>query len=118
MKRFLIIVLAYIFSTFGCIEENQHDKVVFNKEEWLNGNESIRGKMVDNIINDSILIGKSKIEVLNLLGDQTDTTGNLSYQVDLGLKTGILGLGGAWLFNLNIHFDTIQNKVFEVRCND
>jgi hypothetical protein len=74
--------------------------------------------MVDNIINDSILIGKSKVEVLNLLGDQGDTVGNLSYQVDLGLKTGITGLGGKWLFNLNIHFDSLRNKVYKVSCND
>lgn len=118
MKRYLIFISVFIFITLGCEEENQHKNIVFNRGEWLNGNERIRGKMVDNIINDSILIGKSKIEVLNLLGDQGDTVGNLSYQVDLGLKTGILGLGGAWLFDLNIHFDTTQNKVFEVRCND
>ncbi len=118
MKRYLIFIWAVFFVTFGCEEESQLEKVVFNREEWLNGNERIRGKMVDNIINDSILIGKSKVEVLNLLGDQGDTVGNLSYQVDLGLKSGIMGFGGALLFNLNIHFDTIQNKVFEVRCND
>ncbi len=116
MKRYLIFV--FLFVTFGCMQVNHDEKVVFNRKEWLNGNERIRGKMIDNIINDSILIGKSKIEVLNLLGDQGDTVGNLSYQVDLGLKSGIMGFGGAWLFNLNIHFDTIQNKVFEVKCND
>lgn len=58
------------------------------------------------------------MEVLDLLGDQGDTTGNFNYQVDIGLRTGPLGLGGVWLFDLNIYFDTLENKVFEVRCND
>ncbi|MFA9214947.1 MAG: hypothetical protein ACEQSR_14080 [Candidatus Methylacidiphilales bacterium] len=110
MKRYLIFILAILFITLGCEEENLYEKIVFNREEWLNGNERIRGKMVDDIINDSILIGKSKIEVLNLLGDQTDTIGNLSYQVDIGLKYGIMGFGGAWLFNLNIHFKLSKIK--------
>ena len=74
--------------------------------------------MVDNIIENSVLIGKSKIEVLNLLGNQGDTTGNLRYPVDIGLKIGPFGLGGMWPFDLNIHFDTLENKVSEVRCND
>ena len=76
------------------------------------------GKMVGEIINDSLLIGKSKSEVITLLGDQGDTSGNFSYTVDIGLKTGPFGLGGVWLFDLNIHFDTLTRKVIEVKCND
>ncbi len=93
-------------------------KIDFNQEQWLHGDYRIRGKMVDNIIEDRILIGKSKIEVLKLLGDQGNTAGSFSYQVDIGLKTGPFGLGGVWPFYLNIHFDTLKNRVFEVRCND
>ncbi len=103
---------------FSCGQNNEDEKMKFNREEWLKGDRRTRGKMVHSIIEDSILIGKSKVEVLNLLGDQGDTAGNFSYQVDLGLKTGPLGLGGIWPFDLNIDFDTLKNKVFYVRCND
>jgi hypothetical protein len=115
--RPLFLLISVLF-VFGCSEKNSREKIKFNHEEWLQGNMRVRGKMVDNIIEDSILIGKSKIEVLELLGDQEDTTGNLSYAVDIGLKTGPFGWGGVWPFNLNIHFDSLINKVVEVRCND
>ncbi|MBK8482785.1 MAG: hypothetical protein IPL31_00115 [Saprospiraceae bacterium] len=118
MKRYLIFTLPLLLTVFGCGQENQNEKIKFNREEWLHGDWRTRGKMVDNIIEDSTLIGKSKMEVLSLLGEQGDTTDNFSYQVDIGLKTGPFGLGGVWLFDLNIHFDTLTNIVFEVRCND
>ncbi len=90
----------------------------FNQVEWAQGDMSVRGKMVDNIIEDSILIGKSKNEVIDLLGEQGDTTGNFSYGVDIGLKTGPFDLGGTWPFDLNIYFDSLSKKVIEVRCKD
>jgi hypothetical protein len=74
--------------------------------------------MVENMIEDSILIGKSKMEVLELLDDQGGTSGNFSYPVDLGLQTGPFGLGGVWMFDLNIQFDTLTHKVIAVSCND
>ena len=114
----LIIILALLFIVLGCGQEKQNEKVKFSRKEWLQGDRRMRGKMVDNIIEDSILIGKSKMEVLDLLGNPGDTTGNFSYQVDIGLKTGPLGLGGVWLFDLNIRFDTLENKVLEVSCRD
>jgi hypothetical protein len=120
MKRDLIFILPLflILIVLACKQENQDEKIQFNREAWLQGDSRTRGKMVDDIIEDSILIGKSKREVLHLLGDDVDTSGNFSYPVDLGLKTGPFGLGGMWPFDLNIHFDTLTNKVFEVTCND
>jgi len=118
MKHNCILILAILLIVIGCNGENQMEKIKFNQKKWLHGDQRIRGKMVDDIINDSILMGKTKREVLSLLGDQGDTTGNFSYAVDLGLKTGPFGLGGAWLFGLNIHFDSLNQKVIEVRCND
>ena len=74
--------------------------------------------MIDNIIDDSLLIGKTKKEILEMLGDQGDTAGNFSYSVDIGLRTGPFGIGGVWPFELNIHFDSLTNKATEVRCSD
>jgi hypothetical protein len=118
MKGNLTFIAPLIFIAMGCNHNKQIEKLEFNSNEWLNGDIRSRGKMVDNIIEDSILIGKSKSEVLALLGSQGDTTGNFSYPVDIGLTLGPFGLGGIWPFDLNIHFDTLTNKVIEVRCND
>ena len=118
MKKNLTLFLLLFFIVMGCRQDKQTEKLKFNREEWLHGDIRTRGKMVDNIIEDSMLIGKSKSEVLTLLGDQGDTTGNFSYPVDIGLKTGPFGWGGIWPFDLNIHFDTLSSKVIEVRCND
>lgn len=119
---FIIVLITGLLLGFGFFKYSEQNKIresiKFNRDEWLHGDIITRGKMVDNIIEDSILIGKSRSEILNLLGEQRDTTGNFSYQVDIGLTTGPFGLGGVWLFNLNIHFDPLTNKVVEVRCND
>jgi len=92
----------------------------FDKAKWSSGDRRIRGEMVDKMISDSILIGKSKSEVLQLLGSPTasDTTSPLVYEVDLGLKNGPLGLGGTWLFFMSVQFDTTTNKVNDVWCRD
>lgn len=92
----------------------------FDKAKWLSGDRKIRGAMVDKMISDSILIGKSKSDVLQLLGSPTasDTTSPLVYEVDLGLKVGPLGLGGTWLFFMTVQFDTTTNKVNDVWCRD
>ncbi|MBK8243616.1 MAG: hypothetical protein IPK88_09330 [Saprospiraceae bacterium] len=118
MKINLTFILPLFFIVIGCRQDKQTENLKFNREEWLQGDIRTRGKMVENIIDDNILINKSKSEVLSLLGDQGDTTGNFSYQVDIGKTTGPFGWGGIWPFALNIHFDTLSSKVIEVRCND
>lgn len=114
----LLIILCPLLVICGCSDLTTNDRLKFDPVQWANGDIRVRGKMVDNIIDDSLLIGKTKKQVIDLLGEQGDPSGNFSYTVDLGLKTGPMGLGGKWLFSLNIHFDTINKKVYEVRCND
>jgi hypothetical protein len=78
-----------------------------------------KGKMVDHLIEDSLLIGKSRSEMCYLIGcDSEDSIGNLSYPVDIGLKTGPFGWGGIWLFSLNVHFDSLTDRVVNVACRD
>jgi len=98
-------------------------KIKFNKELWEKGDWKIRGQMVDNIINDSILIGKDREQVINLLGyddlkNDDSTPTYFSYIVDIEKNIGPLGFGGKWLFDLNIAFDSITNKVVYVNCRD
>lgn len=76
--------------------------------------------MVDHIIADSVLIGKTKAEVISLLGDPTasDNSEPLVYVVDIGEKLGPFGLGGEWTFYMTVFFDTSTSKVINVRCGD
>lgn len=115
---FLISTVWVLFSC--CSNENHIEKIGFNEQQWRNGNDLIRGSMVDNIIGDSILIGKEKAEVLSLLGEPTggDTSNSLVYSVDIGLKTGPFGLGGVWPFFMTIEFDSTGMRVEKVRCTD
>ena len=113
-------VTILIFLTFSCIREPQQIK--FNKEIWKNGDWKKRGSMVDNIIHDSILIGKNRNQIADLLYEKdclTDTTITMFYyRVDLGKAIGPLGLGGSWLFDLRVQFDSTTNKVVYVDCRD
>jgi hypothetical protein len=122
MMRVGLVFVSIIFIVLsGCAGRNDGlEKLPFNKEEWLKGDRRVRGQMVDNLIADSLLIGKSKSDVVELLGDPTasDTTGPIVYIVDPGLKTGPRGVGGTWLFYLTVQFDSLTNRVFEVHCGD
>lgn len=77
--------------------------------------------MVDDLEKRQLLIGATKQEVLAQLGapDASDTLGfRLAYDVDLGLRTGPWGLGGTWLFNTTVRFDTLSGTACEVRTHD
>lgn len=65
--------------------------------------------MADNIVSDSILLKKTKTGVSELLGqpdDSTDTASRYYWTIDQALKVGPLGLGGPWLFQLIVGFDS------------
>lgn len=119
MKQYSIVFL-FTFSAliWGCSDKQTTSN--FNHDKWLNGDRKIRGEMVDKIITDSMLLGKSKDEIISLLGEPTasDTTQPFIYEVDIGKKTGPFGFGGTWLFYLTVQFDTLNNKVNDVWCRD
>lgn len=77
--------------------------------------------MVDDLEKRQLLIGATKQEVFAQLGapDASDTLDfRFAYDVDLGLRTGPWGLGGTWLFNTTVRFDTLSGKACEVRTHD
>lgn len=111
------LLLLFLFSALGCGTEPR-ERLAFDQQAWLAGDWTLRGRMVDDLIADSLLMGKTKSEVVALLGDQGDTICNFSYPVDIGLKVGPFGIGGTWLFFLNVHFDTLTGKVNDVQCLD
>jgi hypothetical protein len=93
----------------------------FDPLAWRMGDRRERGAMVEDLERKQLLIGASKGKVLELLGPPTasDTAGHaLAYAVDLGLRTGPWGLGGTWLFQTTVLFDTLTGVAVEVRTND
>jgi hypothetical protein len=68
MKRFTQIFVLIIFGAFlsGCGIIGNTDK--FNSEKWKKGDNRARGKMVYDLQNRKLLIGKNELEVDKLLG--------------------------------------------------
>ena len=96
--RFSIFIILSLF-ILSCNKKVKQIK--FDKELWQKGNWKIRGSMIDNIIDDSIFIGKNRNQIIEILGiddNSRDSIPPFSYIVDFGKKIGFLGLGGAWLF--------------------
>lgn len=81
----------------------------------------MRGSMSDDIVSDSILMRKTKTEVIELLGQPdspTDSFNQYYWTIDRGLRVGPLGSGGPWLFQLIVNFDSIDSKVNDVAIRD
>ncbi|MDV7763547.1 hypothetical protein [Peribacillus sp. CSMR9] len=89
----------------------------FTTERWLNDDEG-RVYLVDDLLNDHELIGKTKEEVITLLGSPAETEyfkeeDNVVYY--LGAERGIISIDSEWLV---IWFDGNEQAVkFELRTD-
>ena len=82
----------------------------FDKEKWKTGTQIERGNMSTDLIESEILIGKSKFEVIDILGKPKDSTNtNFHYLVDYGYMTP---------FHLDVNFDLTDLNVKEVTITD
>jgi len=105
MKQTLILLFIFLLS---CGNDNKAEN--FNKEKWLNGTQIERGNMSTDLVESKILIGKTKSEIIETLGNPKDSTKtNLHYLVDFGYMTP---------FHLDVNFDKNDLKVKEVTLTD
>ncbi|MCC7503597.1 MAG: hypothetical protein IT229_13775 [Flavobacteriales bacterium] len=128
MRRTLIIGTGLLLVIGLCLNAStdigRNDGLpdrAFDAKAWREGDRRVRGAMVADLEKRQLLIGASKQAVIKLLGapDASDTLGpRLEYDVDLGLRTGPWGLGGTWLFNTTVRFDTLSGTACEVRTHD
>ncbi len=121
LKPYIKILSIFLLVTACNTRTATNEKIVFNKEEWQTGNRITKGKMADNIVSDSILIGRSKNNVIELLGqpdNSTDSCNRYYWIIDIGLNTGPLGIGDKWLFQLNVNFDSTHFQVDNVWISD
>jgi hypothetical protein len=91
----------YIFLVFGIViligfflrGNNTHEE--FNSEKWKNWTEteqkmSMRWDMMNSLRNNHKLKGKTKSEIINLLGEPSEGKSNISFRYYLGMaKHGI-----------------------------
>jgi outer membrane protein assembly factor BamE (lipoprotein component of BamABCDE complex) len=105
MKRTLILLSIFFLS---CGNNNNAEK--FNAEKWINGTQIERGNMSSDLVDSKILIGKTKIEIIELLGSPKDSSDvNFHYLVDFGFIVP---------FHLDINFSSVDNKAKEVKLAD
>jgi hypothetical protein len=76
MRQGILYLLSTIFSIIlvSSCSSNHTTFIKFNNEKWQHGNEALRFSMSQSIINDNLLINKSREEVVLLLGDPDDST--------------------------------------------
>ncbi|MEZ7497705.1 hypothetical protein QO200_03035 [Flavobacterium sp. Arc3] len=79
------IIMIWIFSI------SYYPKTDFNKQEW-NKNKEERYKMSNDIIKGEILIGKTKEEVIELLGDDFYFYDESHIAYDLGFVPGLFNI--------------------------
>tara|TARA_R110002111_G_scaffold221743_2_gene283929 strand:- start:369 stop:686 length:318 start_codon:yes stop_codon:yes gene_type:complete len=105
MKQSLLLLFIFLLS---CGNNNKAEK--FNKEKWISGTQIERGNMSTDLVESKILIGKTKSEILDLLGNPKDSTNtNFHYLVDFGYMTS---------FDLKISFDKSNLRVNKTDLSD
>jgi hypothetical protein len=86
--------------------EPQYD---FEKERWF-ADKNARFKMRDDLVNSGILNGKSKSEIIELIGKSQSNDSTEIWTYDLGMS----GAGFGWQFNsLKLTFE--NGKVSDVK---
>lgn len=79
-----MIVFLFVLWGASCSDSNSNE-LQFDTRQWKAGDFRHRGQMAKSLREHSILMGKTKEEVRQLLGDpQKEEVGYLSYKLDLG----------------------------------
>ena len=103
-----LILLVIFFAS--CRSDSLPNDVAFDSARWKNGDSRTRGGMAHNLQQKSILAGKTKSEVAELLGkpDSQPESENWLYEVDFGT---MFGKSVTTPINLNVNFDLSTEKV-------
>ena len=100
------LVMIWIFSVSYYPTNN------FDQNEW-NSNIEERYKMSEDIIESEMLIGKTRDDVINILGNNYSTNNENRLSYELGFVPGLFNIDPAYL---NIIFK--NGKVISVRQNE
>ncbi|WP_299383909.1 hypothetical protein [uncultured Lacinutrix sp.] len=106
MKKIIIVILLLI-SFSNCTDNNTKK---FETTKWKNASPREQGLMASDLVESNILIGKSKSEVLELIGTPKDSSAiNFHYLIEFGYMAP---------FHLDVNFNKNENKVIDVTLID
>ncbi|AUC83482.1 hypothetical protein [Lacinutrix sp. Bg11-31] len=106
MKK-LIIVFFVLIGFTNCKDYNPKK---FEATRWKNASPREKGLMASDLVESKILIGKSKAEVLELIGKPKDSSNiNFHYLIEFGYMAP---------FYLDVNFQKNKNKVINVTLAD
>jgi|SRR5690348_1402736 len=110
MRRYLIVSLLVAIGMLGSCAPSPKP---FNSGDWKRGSQSLRGAMVHDIIEHSYLIGKSRLEVENLLGRP-------DYQQDDWFGYGVITIARChlWECRMDISFNPESSLATSVSVSD
>lgn len=121
---FVILVIVSIFGFFVYISISMfpHDSISndlkFNKKKWEQGNYRDRGRMINSLLNDVGIIGKSKDAITLVLGKPDSETDNLKNESNIKSScTYIVDKGDAFIYDMNLYFDS-TNHVTTILFDD
>jgi hypothetical protein len=100
------IIVVWFFSV------SYYSKVDFDKEEWTK-NKEVRYQMSDDIIKNEVLIGKTKKEIIELLGEDSYFYDENHIAYELGFVPGLFNVDIAVL---DLYFE--NGKVIKVEQHE
>jgi hypothetical protein len=87
-----LTILVLLFGASGCWEQPAVSRISFDSEKWREASPSdvkgLRIRMMDDLVSSKRLIGKSRLEVEQQLGDPESTTPNEIPDTDLLFRVG------------------------------
>ena len=110
MKQRILMLFSLILLTLslscGILVNNEK----FDSAKWKNGKKRTKGKMVYDLQNSKILVGKNKSEASELLGkDNYPSPNRLTYEIDTNILTDIY---------FSVHFDEKTEQVVSTDIGD
>jgi hypothetical protein len=114
MKKLFLLYFIFLFVPISC---GHISGIPFDSEQWKNAdlnteeNWSLRWDMMNSLRNDYELVGKTKSEIIDLLGNLDNKVNNEFYYY-LGYSKRGINTG-----NLRLYFDS-DEKVISIKVTD
>ena len=110
----MLTVFVFCFAITSC-KDFQSNDLLFDQNEWKKSGARVRGRMYSNLLSQKILLGKTRHEVIEMLGEPDETYPDIiKYAIDLG------GIDERWLqrYFLFISFDERTNEAIKAVPGD
>lgn len=104
---FIMVGMLYVYSDFSFFGESgtSGNELAFVHHEWMQGNERLRGRMTNHLLESDTLLNLDIDDIIDLLGKpdlNNDTL--LIYNVDMGQSMS--PSGEAWMYHLILTLDS------------